>query len=60
MLDRVSPTMTSSMHKDIAAGREPEIDAIAGAVIRRAASANVEVPLLATLERSLRGIKELG
>jgi 2-dehydropantoate 2-reductase len=60
MLDRVSPTMTSSMHKDIAAGREPEIDAIAGAVIRRATSANVEVPLLATLERSLSGIKEVG
>lgn len=33
-LDRAHPELGSSMQRDIAAGREPELDAIAGAVLR--------------------------
>ena len=38
-LERAHATLGSSMQRDIAAGREPELDAIPGAVLRAAASA---------------------
>lgn len=40
------PTLGSSMARDIAAGREPELDAIAGAVLRVADRHGVAVPAL--------------
>jgi ketopantoate reductase len=48
-LDSVPDTMESSMQRDQAAGRPLEIDAIGGAVVRRAARASVEVPVTAHL-----------
>jgi 2-dehydropantoate 2-reductase len=47
-LDRAHPTLSSSMARDIAAGRESELDAIAGAVLRAAARHQIACP---TIER---------
>jgi 2-dehydropantoate 2-reductase len=47
-LDDAHAELGSSMQRDIAAGREPELDAIAGAVLRAAARHGLECP---TLER---------
>ena len=43
------PTLGSSMARDIAAGREPELDAIAGAVLRAADRHGVAVPVIEEL-----------
>jgi 2-dehydropantoate 2-reductase len=40
---------TSSMQRDVAAGREPELDAIAGAVLRAGARHGVPTPTIAAL-----------
>jgi 2-dehydropantoate 2-reductase len=47
-LDDAHDTLGSSMQRDIAAGREPELDAIAGSVLRAAARHGIECP---TIER---------
>jgi 2-dehydropantoate 2-reductase len=53
-LDSVPEIMESSMQRDQAAGRPIEIDAIGGAVVRRAARAGVAVPVTAHLVEELR------
>ncbi len=47
-LERAHETLGSSMQRDIAAGRPPEIDAIPGAVLRAAARNGLQCP---TIER---------
>jgi 2-dehydropantoate 2-reductase len=47
-LERAHETLGSSMQRDIAAGREPELDAIPGAVLRAAARHDLRCP---TIER---------
>jgi 2-dehydropantoate 2-reductase len=47
-LERAHPTLGSSMQRDIAAGRTPELDAIAGSVLRAAARHGLRCP---TIER---------
>jgi 2-dehydropantoate 2-reductase len=47
-LDRAHETLGSSMQRDIAAGREPELDAIPGSVLRAAARHGLRCP---TIER---------
>jgi 2-dehydropantoate 2-reductase len=47
-LDRAHATLGSSMQRDIAAGREPELDAIPGSVLRAAARRGLSCP---TIER---------
>ncbi|HYM55134.1 MAG TPA: 2-dehydropantoate 2-reductase [Solirubrobacteraceae bacterium] len=47
-LDRAHDTLGSSMQRDIAAGREPELDAIPGSVLRAAARHGIGCP---TIER---------
>ncbi len=47
-LGAAHPTLGSSMQRDIAAGRAPELDAIPGSVLRAAARHGVECP---TIER---------
>jgi len=49
MLERIHPDMRSSMLKDLQAGREIEIDAIAGSVVRTGERAGVPVPTLRAL-----------
>lgn len=48
-LDEAHATLGSSMQRDIAAAREPELDAIAGSVLRAAARRGIECPTLAAL-----------
>ena len=42
-------SLGSSMQRDIAAGREPELDAIAGAVLRAGARHGIDCPTIAEL-----------
>lgn len=48
-LDDAHPELRSSMQRDIAAGREPELDAIAGAVLRAAARHGLQCPTISRL-----------
>jgi 2-dehydropantoate 2-reductase len=48
-LDEDHPGLDSSMHRDLVAGREPELDAIAGAVLRAAVPHNIDCPTIASL-----------
>ena len=54
-LSAAHPTLGSSMQRDIAAGRPPELDAIPGAVLRAGARHGVECP---TIERLVAAIAE--
>jgi 2-dehydropantoate 2-reductase len=45
-LDEAHPGLRSSMQRDIAAGREPELDAIAGAVLRAGSRHGLECPTI--------------
>lgn len=48
-LEEAHATLGSSMQRDIAAGREPELDAIPGAVLRAAARHGIACPTIARL-----------
>lgn len=48
-LDEAHPELGSSMQRDIAAGREPELDAIPGAVLRSGARHGIDCPTIARL-----------
>lgn len=48
-LDDAHPTLGSSMQRDIATGVEPELDAIAGSVLRAAARHGIQCPTVARL-----------
>ena len=48
-LEEAHPTLRSSMQRDIAAGREPELDAIAGSVLRAAARHRIACPTIEDL-----------
>jgi 2-dehydropantoate 2-reductase len=48
-LDDAHAELGSSMQRDIAAGREPELDAIAGSVLRAAERHGIECPTIAEL-----------
>ncbi len=48
-LDDAHPELGSSMRRDIAAGREPELDAIAGAVLRAGQRHGIPCPTLTRL-----------
>jgi 2-dehydropantoate 2-reductase len=45
-LDDAHAELRTSMQRDIAAGREPELDAIPGAVLRAAARHGLECPTI--------------
>ena len=54
-LDEAHDALDSSMHRDVAAGREPELDAIAGSVLRAAARHGLSCP---TIERLAERVAE--
>ena len=49
--------MRSSMQKDISAGREPELEAIAGPILRRGRERGIETPAVAELARRVGASK---
>jgi 2-dehydropantoate 2-reductase len=53
-LSAAHATLGSSMQRDIAAGREPELDAIPGAVLRAAARHGIECPTIERLVAMIR------
>jgi 2-dehydropantoate 2-reductase len=52
-LDAAHPELGSSMQRDIAAGREPELDAIAGSVLRAGARHGLSCPTIARLSAQI-------
>jgi 2-dehydropantoate 2-reductase len=48
-LEKAHDTLGSSMQRDIAAGREPELDAIPGSVLRAAARHDLQCPVIERL-----------
>jgi 2-dehydropantoate 2-reductase len=55
-LDEAHAELGSSMQRDIAAGREPELDAIAGSVLRAAERHGLECPTIARLAAQVETI----
>lgn len=53
-IEKVPATMETSMQRDHAAGRPLEIDALGGALLRRATRAGVEVPVTKRIVEDLR------
>ena len=53
-LERAHATLGSSMQRDIAAGREPELDAIPGAVLRAGARHGLSCPTIEALVGMIR------
>lgn len=54
-LSAAHDTLGSSMQRDIAAGRTPELDAIPGAVLRAAARHGIDCPTISGLVRKIAG-----
>jgi len=54
LLDSLPESMESSMQRDQAAGRPVELDALSGALIRRATKAGIPVPVTRRLVDELR------
>lgn len=52
---KTPPGGRSSMQKDVAAGKPPELDGIAGAVLRRAEEHGIDVPVTRELVAMIRG-----
>jgi 2-dehydropantoate 2-reductase len=52
-LDDAHAELGSSMQRDVAAGREPELDAIAGSVLRAAARHGLSCPTIERLSREI-------
>jgi 2-dehydropantoate 2-reductase len=55
IFDSFPPGMRSSMQKDVAAGDPPELDGIAGPILRRAQEYGLEVPVTRELVEIIRG-----
>lgn len=53
-IEALEPGFTSSMQRDIADGREPEFDAIPGAVLRAAARHGIDCPTIEALTATIR------
>jgi 2-dehydropantoate 2-reductase len=54
--EKTSPGGRSSMQKDVAAGNPPELDAIAGPILRGAERHGIDVPATRELASMIRGI----
>jgi 2-dehydropantoate 2-reductase len=53
-IEKAPETMETSMQRDQAAGRQIELDALGGALLRRAARAGVQVPVTARIVEDLK------
>ena len=59
-LDDLPPGLGSSMRRDVRAGREPELDTIAWAVVRTGEDHGVAAPVIARLARRVGGLPGSG
>jgi 2-dehydropantoate 2-reductase len=59
-LQRAHDTLGSSMQRDIAAGRQPEIDAIPGAVLRAGERHGIDCPTIERLVATIRARMQTG
>jgi 2-dehydropantoate 2-reductase len=57
-VDALGEDATSSMHRDIAAGRPSELEAQNGAVVRMAREAGIEVPTHEFIYQTLKPLEE--
>jgi len=55
LLDKISPNGRSSMQKDVAAGNPPELDAIAGPILRGAREHGLAAPVTHDLAALIQG-----
>jgi 2-dehydropantoate 2-reductase len=53
--DKTPPGGRSSMQKDVTAGNPPEVDGIAGPILRRAEEHRIDVPVTRELADMIRG-----
>ena len=53
--EKTPPGGRSSMQKDVAAGKTPELDGIAGPILRRAEQHGIDVPVTRELVKMIRG-----
>ncbi len=53
--DKTPQAGRSSMQKDVAAGNPPELDGIAGPILRRAEEHGIDVPVTRELVAMIRG-----
>jgi 2-dehydropantoate 2-reductase len=53
--DKTPPGGRSSMQKDVAVGNPPEVDGIAGPILRRAEAHGIDVPVTRELAEMIRG-----
>ena len=53
-MDALPPTMRSSLLIDLSAGKRTEVEALQGAVVRRAQAAGVPVPIMSALYAVLK------
>lgn len=58
--DKAWPDGRSSMQKDVAAGNPPELDGIAGPILRRAEEHGIDVPVTRELVAMIRGKSAAG
>jgi 2-dehydropantoate 2-reductase len=58
-LNRAPPTLRSSMSKDVAAGRPPELDAIGGPILRGAERYGIPVPEVTSLIQAIQASVEV-
>jgi 2-dehydropantoate 2-reductase len=54
-LDSMPAGLRSSMQKDVAAGNPPELDAVAGPILRGAKAHGIEIPVITELVEMVRG-----
>jgi 2-dehydropantoate 2-reductase len=58
-LNGAPPTLRSSMYKDVAAGRAPELDAIGGPILRLGERYGIPVPEVASLVEAIKTRREV-
>jgi 2-dehydropantoate 2-reductase len=58
--DKTPPGGRSSMQKDVAAGKPPEVDGIAGPILRLAQEHGIDVPTVRELVGMIRGKASAG
>lgn len=53
VVDKLPPTVTSSMERDVAAAKQSEVETLTGYIVREAAVHGLEVPLYQTIYQAL-------